>query len=185
MLNDIIDDTHARMEKTLESLRQDLTSIRTGRATPSIVDRLSVDYFGTPTPLLQIANITAPEAQLLLIRPFSPTDISLIEKAIQLSDLGLNPNNDGKQIRLSIPPLTEQRRREFTKQVAQRAEEARIAIRNIRRDANNDLREMEKESMISEDELHTGQEKIQDLTNSMTKSADEIAAAKEKEIMTI
>ncbi|MEM7129076.1 MAG: ribosome recycling factor [Chloroflexota bacterium] len=185
MLSELLEDAQERMNKSIDSLNTDLASIRTGRASPSLVDRLSVDYFGTPTPLLQLAAISTPEADQLLIRPFSPTDISLIEKTILSSDLGINPNSDGKQIRLIIPPLTEERRRQITKQVSQRAEDGRVAVRNIRRDIISDLREMERESMISEDELHDGQDKVQALTNEVIKTIDERAKAKEAEVMTI
>ncbi|MGB5048830.1 MAG: ribosome recycling factor, partial [Caldilineaceae bacterium] len=153
MIKEILHETSERMKKTIESLEMDLMSIRTGRATPALVDRLSVDYYGVATPLIQVAAISVPEAQSIVIRPYSPSDLAAIEKAIAHSDLGLTPNNDGKQIRLNIPALTEERRRDLSKQVSRRAEEARVAVRNIRRDAINDLRSFEKESMISEDEL--------------------------------
>ena len=129
MINDIIADAKQRMTKTIDALHTDLQAIRTGRASPSIVDRLMIDYYGTPTPLQQVASVTAPEAQMLVIRPYSPSDIAAIEKAIISSDLGMNPSNDGQQIRLIIPALTEERRREFTKQIKQRAEDARVAVR--------------------------------------------------------
>ena len=138
-----------------------------------------------PTPLQQLAVISVPEAQQIVIRPYSPSDIGAIEKAIAKSDLGLTPNNDGQQIRLVIPPLTEERRRELTKLVSKRGEEARVAVRNIRRDAIHDLREMEKESMISEDDLKRGQERIQEKTDDYIKHVDEIAREKEEEIMTV
>jgi len=185
MIKEILHETRERMGKTIESLRLDLMSIRTGRATPALVDRLTVDYYGVATPLLQLASISVPEAQSLIIRPYSPSDIGAIERAIALSDLGLPPNNDGKQIRLSIPALTEERRRELTKQVSRRAEEARVAVRNIRRDAINDLRSFEKESMISEDDLHHGQTQVQDLTDDFIKQIETIAKDKDREIMTL
>lgn len=185
MINDILANASDRMEKTIEALRTDLMSIRTGRASPALVERLMVDYYNVPTPLQQLASVSVPEAQTLLIRPYSPSDIGAIEKAIAKSDIGLTPNNDGQQIRLSIPPLTEERRRELTKQVSRRAEEARVAVRNIRRDEIHDLREMERESMISEDELHRGQERVQEITDDFIKRVDEIAREKDEEIMTI
>lgn len=185
MINDILANASDRMEKTIEALRTDLMSIRTGRASPALVERLMVDYYNVPTPLQQLASVSVPEAQTLLIRPYSPSDIGAIEKAIAKSDIGLTPNNDGQQIRLSIPPLTEERRRELTKQVSRRAEEARVAVRNIRRDEIHDLREMERESMISEDELHRGQERVQEITDGFIKRVDEIAREKDEEIMTI
>ena len=185
MLNETIDDMHERMTKTIEALQSDLQSIRTGRASPSLVDKLMVDYYGTPTPLQQIASVSAPEAQLVAIRPFAPNDIPDIEKAIIASDIGITPNNDGQQIRLAIPPLTEERRRDLVKQVSKRAEDARISVRNIRRDVNSDLKEMEKENLLTEDDLRLGQDKVQDQTNDFVKQVDTVAKAKEDEIMTI
>lgn len=185
MIEDVMSDAIDRMEKAIEALHLDLRSIRTGRASPALVERLMVDYYNMPTPLQQLATISVPEAQVLLIRPYSASDIGAISKAIAKSDIGLTPNNDGQQIRLVIPSLTEERRRDLTKQVARRAEEARVAVRNIRRDAIHDLRELEKESIISEDELHRAQERIQDKTNDFIKRVDEIAREKDEEIMTI
>ncbi len=185
MIKEILHETSDRMKKTIESLHLDLMSIRTGRASPALVDRLSVDYYGVATPLLQLAAITIPEAQSILIRPYSPSDLAAIERAIAHSDLGLNPNNDGKQIRLNIPALTEERRRDLTKQVSRRGEEARVAVRNIRRDAINDLRSFEKESMISEDDLHRGQIQVQEETDDFIKQIDTICKDKETEIMTL
>lgn len=185
MINEIIAEAESRMGKAIEALQSDFTAIRTGRASPSLVERLTVDYYGTPTPLQQLASISAPEAQMLVIRPYSPSDIADIEKAILGSDLGLTPNNDGQQIRLVIPALTEERRRDLTRVVNKRAEDARVAVRNIRRDANNDLRDMQKESMISEDEYHRGQEEIQAKTNEYIKQIDAVAREKEAEIMTL
>ncbi len=185
MINEVFADAVERMDKAIESLRADLRSIRTGRASPALLDRIMVDYYNMPTPLQQLATVSVPEATTLLIRPYSHSDLSAIEKAISKSDLGLTPNNDGQQIRLNLPPLTEERRRELTKTVARRAEEARVAVRNIRRDAIHDLREMQKESMISEDELHRGQERIQHKTDEYIKHVDEIAHEKDQEIMTI
>ena len=185
MINDILANAKERMVKAVEALQHDLMAIRTGRASPALVERLMVDYYNVPTPLQQLASISVPEAQTLLIRPFSPSDVSAIEKAIAKSDIGLTPNNDGQQIRLTIPALTEERRRDLTKQVARRAEEARVAVRNIRRDEINDLREMERESMISEDDLHRGQDRIQEITDDYIKRVDEIARDKDEEIMTI
>lgn len=185
MINDVIADADDRMEKAVESLRVDLRSVRTGRASPAILDRVMVDYYGTPTPLQQVATISVPEPQILLIRPYSPSDLGAIEKAITKSDLGLTPNNDGQQIRLVVPSLTEERRRDLTKTVAKRAEEARVAVRNIRRDAIHDLREMQKESMISEDDLKRAQDRVQEKTDDFIKLVDETARDKDAEIMTI
>lgn len=185
MIDEVFADTEDRMTKAIESLRYDLTTIRTGRATPSIVDRVMVEYYGTPTPMQQLATITIPEAQMISIRPYSAGDIPAIEKAIAKSDLNLNPTNDGQQIRIVIPALNEERRRELNKLVSRRGEDARVAVRNVRRDAISDLREMEKESMISEDESHRAQDRIQEKTNAYVKQVDEIVREKEAEIMTV
>ena len=185
MINEVLTDTEERMQKTVESLRTDLTTIRTGRASPAIVDRVMVDYYGMPTPIQQLATITVPEAQLLNIRPYSSGDIGAIEKAIAKSDLNLNPNNDGQNIRIVIPPLNEERRRELNKLVAKRGEEARIAVRNIRRDAINDLRDLQKESIVSEDESRRGQERVQEKTDAFIKRVDDVVHEKEEEIMKV
>jgi len=185
MIKEVMADTDERMKKTIDSLRNDLTTISTGRATPSLVDRLLVEYYGTPTPLLELATITIPEAQMISIRPYSATDIAAIEKAIAKSDLNLTPNNDGQQIRIVIPALSEERRRELNKLVGKRGEEARVAVRNVRRDAISDLRDMEKESMISEDDSHRAQERIQEKTDVYVKQVDEVIRGKEAEIMTV
>ncbi len=185
MIEDILDETRDRMGKAIDSLQADLMIIRTGRASPALVERLSVDYHGVPTPLMQIASISVPEAQTLQIRPYTPTDIAAIERAIAVSDIGLTPNNDGKQIHLTIPALTEERRRDLTKQVARRAEDARIAIRNIRRDSIKDMRSFENEGLITEDDLRDGQEQAQEVTDGYVTNVDEIARDKETEIMTI
>jgi len=185
MIRETLHDLQDRMEKTIEAYRHDLMTIRTGRASTALVDRLLIDYYNMPTPLMQLASISVPEAQMILIRPFAVSDIGAIERAIAKSDIGLTPNNDGKQIRLNIPPLTEDRRRDLTKQVAKRAEEARVSLRNIRRDCISDLREMEKESMISEDDLHRAQDQVQETTNKFTEIVDQITKEKDEEIMTI
>jgi ribosome recycling factor len=185
MINEVLADTQERMDKAIDSLRTDLMAIRTGRASPALVERITVEYYGMPTPLQQLATISVPEPQQLVIRPFTRGDIPAIEKAISKSDLKLTPTNDGQQIRLLIPPLTEERRRELTKLVSKRGEEARIAIRNIRRDAIHDLREMEKESMISEDDLKRGEERVQEKTDTFIKTVDEIVREKDAEIMTV
>ncbi len=185
MIKDIMTDAEDRMKKAVDALRADYMTIRTGRASPTLVERIPVEYYGTPTPIQQLASISIPEAQMIVIRPYSAGDIGEIEKAISRSDLGLTPSNDGQQIRLLIPALTEERRRDLTKVVSKRAEEARVAVRNIRRDAISDLREMEKESMISEDESHRGQDDVQTLTNTYVKNVDEVASEKDEEIMTL
>lgn len=185
MINEVLADTDDRMHKTIESLRVDLNSVSVGRASPALLDRVQVDYYGTPTPIQQIATITVPDARLLQIRPYTASDIGAIKKAIANSDLNLNPQDDGQNIRITIPALTQERRRDLTKVVAKRGEEARVAIRNVRRDAINDLRDLEKEKLISEDDLRRGQEQVQDKTNVYIKKVDEIIQDKEKDIMTI
>jgi ribosome recycling factor len=173
------------MRKSVDALQDDLMSIRTGRASPALVEKLPVEYYGTITPLNQMASIAAPEPRLLVIRPWDPSALADIERAILKSDLGLTPMNDGKLIRLSIPRLTEERRRELVKVVSKRVEEARIAIRNLRRDALQDLREFEKEKMISEDDFYRGKDEVQDLTDEFIKEIDEIGQRKETEVMEI
>jgi ribosome recycling factor len=185
MIKEVMDDAHERMEKTIESLRQDLMTIRTGRASPALVEHLTIEYYGMPTPLLQLATISIPEAQQIVIRPYARGDIGAIEKAIAKSDLGLTPNNDGQQIRLMIPALTEERRRELTKVVSKRGEEARVSVRNIRRDAIQDMRDLEKEHLISEDDLKRGQEKVQEQTDHYIELVNEIVKTKDEEIMTV
>jgi ribosome recycling factor len=173
------------MDKAIESLRHDLRTIRTGRASPALVEELPVEYYGMPTPLQQLAVISVPEARQIQIRPYARNDIGAIEKAIAKSDLGLTPNNDGESIRLVLPALTEERRRDLTKVVARRGEEARVAIRNIRRDAIHDLKELEKEGLISEDDLKRGEEKVQTNTDQHIKRVDDVVREKDAEIMTV
>jgi ribosome recycling factor len=185
MINEVLADVKDRMNKAIEVLHHDLMTIRTGRASPALVERLMVDYYGMPTPLMQLSVISIPEAQQILIRPYTPSDISAIEKAIAKSDLGLTPNNDGQQIRLNLPALTEERRRELTKLVARRGEEAKVAIRNVRRDANKDVIELEKEGLISEDDMKRAEEKVQEYTDLHIKKVDETVREKDAEIMTV
>lgn len=185
MIKELLTETEQRMEKALEALSSDLVGIRTGRASPALVERLMVDYYGVPTPLNQLASIAVPEPRLLAIRPWDQAGLTAIEKAILKSDLGLTPMNDGKIIRLAIPPLTEERRRELVKLVAKRVEEARVAIRNLRRDAIETARELEEEKMISEDDLYRAKEEIQELTDRMIQRADEIGKQKEVEILEV
>jgi ribosome recycling factor len=185
MLKEVLLDSEERMKKTVESLQTDLRTIRTGRASPALVERIQVDYYGVPTPLIQLAGTSVPEPRLLVIRPWDRNTIGAIEKAILKSDLGMTPTNDGQIIRLIVPQLTEERRRDLVKQVHKRVEEARVSIRNIRRDANDMMRDLEKEKMIDEDELHGGQEKSQKLTDDHIKKVDEIGKAKEAEIMEV
>lgn len=185
MLNDVQQEARERMEGAVKSLESDLSAIRTGRASPGLLDRVQVEYYGSPTPVNQLAVITIPEPRLIAIRPFSQADIGSIQRAILKSDLGLTPSNDGKIIRLMIPQLTEERRRDLSKQVGRRVEEAKVAVRNVRRDAISDLREFEKEGFITEDDLRLGYDDIQELTDKYVERMDEIGEAKIAEIMEI
>ena len=185
MIDEVLDELRERMLKSVEALQDDLLSIRTGRASPALVEKLPVEYYGTATPLNQMASIAAPEPRLLVIRPWDPSALADIERAILKSDLGLTPMNDGMLIRLSIPRLTEERRRELVKVVSRRVEEARIAVRNLRRDALQDLKEFEKEKMISEDEFFRGKDKVQELTDEFVEKIDGIGKRKEEEVMEI
>ena len=185
MIKEVLNETKSEMEKSAESLANDLGSIRTGRASSSLVDKIRVEYYGTPTPMQQLALVSVPEAQLITIRPFDPGAIKDIERALLQSDLGITPNNDGKLIRLQIPPLTEERRKTLAKTVHNRVEEARISVRNHRRDALDTLKDMEKEKMISEDDYYLAKDKIQKLTDDYIAKAEEIGQAKEDEIMSI
>jgi len=174
-----------RMVKAVESARHDYATIRTGRANPAMLEPIKVDYYGTPTPVNQLANISVPEPRQLLIAPWDKSAIPLIEKAIQKSDLGLNPNTDGAGIRLIIPALTEERRREYIKQLHKKAEEHRVAVRNIRRDANEHLKQLEKSSDASEDDVKRAQEQIQKTTDKYIEQIDHITKAKEAELMEV
>lgn len=185
MLKEAYNETEARMKGAIEALEEDLAAIRTGRASPALVEKLPIEYYGTPTPLIQLATISVPESRTLLIRPFDATTLRAIERAIQASDLGLNPNNDGKVIRLILPPLTEERRHDLVKVVHNRLEEARVAVRNIRRDSIKDLREFEEEKMISEDDLKKGETDTQKLTDEYIELINDIGARKEIEIMEV
>jgi ribosome recycling factor len=185
MINEVLGQAREEMEKAIDALHHDLASIRTGRASTALVEKIPISYYGTPTPLQQMAVISVPEAQLIVIRPFDPTAIKDIEKGILQSDLGITPNNDGKVIRLAIPPLTEERRKALAKNVHARIEDGRVSIRNHRRDALEDLRELEKEKLISEDDFYRGRDELQELTDEFIKKAEEIGKAKEEEIMSI
>lgn len=176
---------HDRMEKSLEALKKDLAAIRTGRASLSIFDGITVDYYGTPTLINQVATMAVPESRLITIQPWEPKMISEIEKAIQKSDLGLNPSNDGKIIRIAIPPLTEERRKQIIKHVHKRVEEAKVSIRNIRREGNDEVKKLEKEEHLSEDDTKRSLDEIQKLTDSYIKRTDEIMAHKEAELMEV
>jgi len=173
------------MRTALQVLHDDLAAVRTGRASPALVEKLPVEYYGSPTPLQQLASISVPEPRTLMIKPFDASTLKTIEKAIQVSDLGLNPNNDGKVIHLNLPPLTEERRRDLVKHVHHRLEEARIAVRNIRRDAHNDMRDFEKEKLISEDDLERGEVDLQKLTDRFVEEVGEQGRKKEAEIMEV
>jgi ribosome recycling factor len=174
-----------RMRGAVRALEDDLATIRTGRASPALVERLSVEYYGSPTPLMQLATISAPEPRLLTIRPFDPGSLKEIERAILTSDLGLMPNNDGKMIRLNIPTLTEERRLELVKVVRSRTEEARVAVRNVRRDVLNDMREFEREKLISEDELKRGEDELQKVTDRIIDEINEVGQRKETEVLEV
>ncbi len=185
MIKDVMQEAESRMKGAVKALEEDMSAIRTGRASPALVERLMVEYYGTPTPLQQLATIATPEPQLITIRPFDPKSLGTIEKAILASELGLTPTNDGKIIRLVIPPLTEQRRQELAKVVGRRVEEAKVAIRNIRRDALDDLREFEKEKLISEDEFFRARDDLQKLTDHYTEQVEKIGERKQQEIMEV
>lgn len=185
MLNSIYSDCKNRMKKAVSALREDYKTIRAGRATPSLLDKITVPYYGSQVPLKQISNVSAPEARLLVIQPWDKTVIGDIEKAILISDLGLTPNNDGSIIRLNIPHLTEERRVQLTRMVSQMAEDAKVAVRNIRRNANDEVKMLENESEISEENARRALENIQEITDDHVGQIDEILKAKEAEIMDV
>ena len=185
MIKEATHDAEKRMRSAIQSLEEDLSGVRTGRATPALVEKLSVEYYGSPVPLMQLASISVPEPRQILIKPFDPSTIKDIEKAIQASELGITPMNDGKVVRLNLPPLTEERRIDLTKFVNNRMEEARIAIRNVRRDSNKDLKEFEEEKLISEDDLKRAEEDIQKMTDKFIEEVNEVGKKKEQEIMEI
>ncbi len=185
MLNDVYAEAKNRMKGAIQALEEDLSGIRTGRANPALIDKMQVEYYGVLTPLQQLASIGVPEPRQLLIRPFDPTTLKNIERAILASDLGLTPNSDGKSIRLNLPPLTEERRRELVRIVKNRVEEARVAVRNVRRDSIKDLREFESEKMISEDELKRGEDELQKITDDIISDMNMIGERKEVEIMEV
>ena len=184
-IKEIISREEARMDKTIESLKHEFANIRTGRAHTSLLDSVMVDYYGAPTPVNQVANVSAPDPRMILIAPWDKTMIGAIEKAILTSDLGLNPNNDGDSIRLAIPQLTEERRKELVKVVSKKAEDAKVAIRNIRRDANDAIKKEEKAKTITEDVSKDGQEQVQKLTDKKIKVIDELRDTKEKDVMSV
>jgi ribosome recycling factor len=185
MVKDALRETEIRMKGAIQVLEDDLSRLRTGRASPALVEKLPVEYYGTPTPLLQLASISVPEPRSLLIRPFDASILRDIERAILSSDLGLTPSNDGKNIRLNLPVLTEERRRELVRVVHNRVEEGRVAVRNVRRDVMRDLHEFEQEKLISEDEKIRGEKDIQKLTDRYIEEMNKVGELKEKEILEI
>jgi ribosome recycling factor len=185
MINDIVSSSEERLNKSIDALKREFGSLRAGRATPSLLDKVMVDYYGTPTPVNQVAKVSVPEPRMIMIQPWEKTMLHEIEKAIMKSELGLSPNSDGTAIRLSIPQLTQERRKELVKTVSKKAEEAKVAIRNIRRDANDHIKKLEKDKEITEDESKKGQEKIQKIVDSFIKTVDTLKEAKEKEIMEV
>lgn len=181
----VVKDSRARMQKALDLLRVELTKIRTGRASLGILEDVRVDYYGTATPLNQVATLNIPDPKLITIQPWEPNMVPVIEKALLKASLGLNPNSDGKIIRLPIPPLNEERRRELSKHIKKMGEDDKVAVRNIRRDANEELKRLEKLEHVSEDEVKKAQEDVQKMTDDFIKKIDETISHKEKEIMTV
>lgn len=184
-IDELIQDAQRRMDRSAEATREEFNTVRTGRASPALLDRITVDYYGQPTPLRQLATITAPESRLLSIQPFDPNSLKSIEKAIQESDLGLTPSNDGKLIRLPIPQLTEERRKELVRVVRQMAEDGRVAVRNVRRDAIHHLKQLVDDGEVGADEEHRAEERVQKLTDDHVQQIDELLKHKEAEIMEV
>ena len=185
MTKDILDAQEERMKKTLDGLKKDYGTLRAGRAAPSLLDKVMVDYYGTPTPVNQLANVTVPEPRMIMIKPWDKKSLKDIEKAIMKSDLGLMPNSDGTMIRLAIPQLTQERRKELVKVVSKKAEDAKVAMRNIRRDGNEAIKKLEKNKQITEDDRKEGQEDMQKLLDKYIKLVDSTKASKEKEVMEV
>lgn len=185
MIEDVLKEAESKMQKAVEVLRRDLAGLRTGRASPALVERLQVEYYGTPTPLNQLANISVPEPRLLVIQPWDKAALAHIEKAILKSDLGLTPVNDGRVVRLAIPQLTEERRRDLVRVSRKKVEEGRVAVRNCRRDAHEHLKELQKEKLISEDESKRSQERLQRITNAYVEDVDSLGEKKEQEILEV
>jgi ribosome recycling factor len=185
MLEEVYEEVERKMERSIEALRKDLSRIRTGRASLALLDGISVDYYGTATALNQMATLAVPESRLITIQPWDKTQIGSIEKAIQRSDLGLTPTNDGTLIRLSIPPLTADRRKDLVKQVKKVGEESKIALRNVRRDGNDMLKSLEKDKLVSEDDWRRGQDQVQKITDRYIAQIDEILQSKEHEVMEV
>ncbi len=184
-MNELIKNTEARMDKSINALTREFGTVRAGRANPSVLDKITVDYYGVATPIQQIATVSVPEARILQIQPWDTTTLKLIEKAIQTSDIGINPNNDGRVIRLAFPPLTEERRRDLVKEIKKMAEDSKVAVRSIRRDAIEKLKTMKKDNQITEDDQANGEKKIQNLTDKFCAEIDSLQAVKEKEILEI
>ena len=185
MLADVITDAEKKMQKAIEHLEQDLVTIRTGRANPSLVDKLHVEYYGSDMPLNQLASINVPEARLIVIQPWDKSSMAAIEKAIQKSDLGLTPSNDGNVIRIALPQLTEDRRKELVKVVHKRVEDGRVAIRNVRREAHDDIRDLRKENMATDDDVKAGEQRLQKVTDRYIAEADRLGHQKEQEVMAV
>ena len=185
MTKKIIDSSEEKFKKTLDALKKEYGTLRAGRAAPSLLDKVMVDYYGTPTPVNQIANVTVPEPRIIMIKPYDKGSMKEIERAIQKSDLGLTPNNDGTAIRLTIPQPTQERRKEIVKVVGKKAEEAKVAMRNIRRDANDAIKKLEKSKEITEDDRKDGETKVQKMLDKYIKNVDEVKASKEKEVMEV
>lgn len=185
MLDDVYHELDYKMERSIAALRKELSRIRTGRATLALLEGIDVDYYGTATPLNQMATLAAPESRLLTIQPWDKSQVGLIEKAIQRSDLGLTPMNDGKIIRLAIPPLTAERRKDLVKKVKKIGEDAKVALRNVRRDGNETLKDLEKTKDISQDDLRRGQEQVQKITDRFISQVDEVLSTKEHEILEV
>ncbi len=185
MTTDIINSAEDKLKKTLEGLKKDYGTLRAGRATPSLLDKVMVDYYGTPTPVNQMANVTIPEPRIIMIKPYDKSSLKEIEKAIQKSDLGLTPNSDGIAIRLTIPQPTQERRKELVKVVGKKAEETKVAMRNVRRDANEAIKKLEKDKQITEDDRKDAQDKMQKLLDKYIKLVDGTKATKEKEVMEV
>lgn len=185
MIKEVFNSHEDRMKKSVESLKREYSSLRAGRATPALLDKVMVDYYGTPTPVNQVANVSVPEPRMITIQPWEKSMLAALEKAIMKSDLGLNPNSDGTMIRLSIPQLTKERRNELAKVIHKKAEDAKVALRNIRRDANDAIKKFEKDKLITEDENKKAQEDMQKLIDKYIKEIDVVMAGKEKEIMEV
>ena len=185
MTADLMGDAERRMQKAVEALKQDLAAIRTGRASSALIERINVDYYGTPTPINQVATISIPEARLVVIQPWDKKMLTDIEKAIQRSDLGINPNNDGQVIRLNVPPMNEERRRDLVKTLHKKLDEHKVAIRNVRRDVQDKLRDREKKKEVSEDELKRSIDKLQKLTDRFIDEMDKVGKTKEQEILEV